>query len=268
MKCFVAYLRREFRAGSIYRIDFLLKIAYGLITMYAVRCLWVALYSQSPELVGRDLPSMLTYAMLAAAMDMIFYPSATATAPHLYIMQQMRTGRIDTDLLRPMNLQKQLLLQNAATMVFGALALVLPACALAMAAFGMGLPASALHGAAFLLSFALGFLVLFSMNFLLGLVSVVTTDIQQITWAYNGLISILSGKLVPLWMFPAWMRAAANALPFRCIFETPLNIYTGALQGAALWSGVLLQAAWVLALMALGHFAWAGVHRRLCVQGG
>lgn len=139
MRCFAAFLKKEARAGALYRTDFLLKLCYGLIAMYGIRCLWAALYAQNPAIVGRDLPSMVTYAMMAVALDMVFYPSAMESAPHLYIAQQIRTGRIDTDLLRPVHFQSQILLRDASATLFGMLGLVLPGWGIAVVFFGMQL---------------------------------------------------------------------------------------------------------------------------------
>ncbi|HML47721.1 MAG TPA: ABC-2 family transporter protein [Clostridia bacterium] len=267
MKCFLAFLKKELRASGTYKFEFWIRLVYGLIAMYGARCLWVALDAQNPQIVGRDLPSMITYAMLAMALDMVFYPSGS-NAPHRYIMDQVKKGAIDTDLLRPMDLRGQVLLRNAGTVLYGAATLVLPACVLAMLFWGMRPPASWMYGGLFLASVAMGYWVLFSLNFLLGLLSIVTLNNRQITWAYNGMVALLSGKLVPIWLFPAGLRAVANALPFRCIFEIPLNVYTGALAGRDLAAGLLLQACWALALALIGRLAWSAAHRRLVVQGG
>lgn len=268
MRTFAAFLRMERRSTGLYRIDFLLKILYGIIAMYGVRSLWIALYNQNLEMVGRSLPSMITYAMLAVALDIVFYPSALSTAPQNYIAQQVRSGRIDTDLLRPMELQWQLLAGNTGAAVFRILWLVLPAWLLGVLFMGMELPPDLIHGVGFIVSGAFSFLVLFSLNFLLGMVCFATTNIRQITMAYSGIITILSGKLIPNWLYPEWMQTLINLLPFRCIFETPLNIYTGAVADTEIVSCLLLQFAWAAALLLLGRLLWAVVHKRLTVQGG
>lgn len=268
MKIFLASLRMEKRSTGIYRVDFLLKVLYSVIAMYGVRSLWAALYAQDPPIVGRPLPSMITYAMLAVALDIIFYPSALSTAPQNYISQQVRTGRIDTDLLRPVDLQRQLLARNGSAALFGAVWLVLPAWALGVLFLGMELPPTLLHGTAFLASSVLGFLILFSLNFMLGMVCFATTEIRQITMAYSGILTILSGKLIPNWLYPEWMQSLISVLPFRCIFETPLNIYTGAVGSREIVYSLLLQGAWVAVLFILGKIMWLGAHKRLAVQGG
>lgn len=268
MKIFLASLRMEKRSTGIYRVDFLLKVLYSIIAMYGIRSLWAALYAQDPFIVGRPLPSMITYAMLAVALDIIFYPSALSTAPQNYISQQVRSGRIDTDLLRPVDLQRQLLARNGSAALFGAVWLVLPAWALGVLFMGLELPPTILHGTAFLASSVLSFLILFSLNFMLGMVCFATTEIRQITMAYSGILTILSGKLIPNWLYPKWMQAVIEVLPFRCIFETPLNIYTGAVGSREIIYNLLLQAAWVAVLLLLGKVMWLGVHKRLAVQGG
>lgn len=267
MKCYAAFIRQQLRSLTLYRFEFFIKIVYGLIAMYGARCLWVALHNQNPALLERSLPSMITYAMLAMALNIVFYPSGENSVDQ-YMGEQVRRGAIDTDLLRPLDFQLQMLYRNSSYILSTLLLLVLPAWLTGVLFMGMQLPASCLHAAAFALSLLLAYLVLFSLNFLLGLISMVTMNIRQITWAYRGLVDLLSGKLVPIWLFPVGMQTIMYMLPFRCIFDIPLNIYTGALSGSALTSQLLLQAAWACALLAAGQMAWRAVKRRMTVQGG
>ena len=116
--------------------------------------------------------------------------------------------------------------------------------------------------------FIITFLILFSLNFMLGMVCFATTEIRQITMAYSGILTILSGKLIPNWLYPEWMQAVIEILPFRCVFETPLNIYTGAASRVDIVYSLLLQAAWAAVLFLLGKIMWLGVHKHLAVQGG
>lgn len=268
MRTFSAFLKAQQRSAGLYRIDFLLRLLYGMLAMYGVRSLWMVLYIQDPVMVGRPLPSMITYAMLAVALDIIFYPSALDTAPQNYISDQVRSGRIDTDLLRPMNLQAQLLARNGSAAIFTTLWIVLPAWFLGVLFLGMELPPDICCGIGFLISAMLSFFILFSLNFLLGMVCFATVNIRQITMAYSGMITILSGKLIPNWLYPEWMQTLIRFLPFRCIFETPLNIYTAAATGRQIPEGLLLQTIWAAALFGMGHLLWKRMHRRLTVQGG
>lgn len=69
-----------------------------------------------PSAVGaHSLPDMITYAMLAMALDMIFYPAGD-NAVYAYMNTQVKSGSIDTDLLRPMGFQRQMPYRNASRM--------------------------------------------------------------------------------------------------------------------------------------------------------
>mgnify|MGYP000419372070 CR=1 FL=1 len=124
MRCYAAFVRQQLRALTLYRFEFFVKILYGLLAMYGARCLWTALYRQNPALLERTLPEMITYAMLAMALDMVFYPSGDNSVQS-YMNEQVRRGSIDTDLLRPMDFQIQMLSRNSSYILCMLLVLVL-----------------------------------------------------------------------------------------------------------------------------------------------
>lgn len=267
MKCYRAFVRQQLNSLTLYRFEFVMKVLYGCIAMYGVRCLWYALHAQNPALLGRSLPDMITYAMMAMAMDLVFYPSGD-NAVYDCMNAQVKSGSIDTDLLRPMGFQRQMLYRNASRMMVLSWVLVLPAWLLAVLFMGMQLPSSLVHLAAFFVSVGLAYFVLFSLSFLLGLLGMITMDIRHISWAYRGLVDLLSGKLVPLWLFPPMLMQCTNLLSFRCIYDIPLNIYTGAFDAAEIFKQLGFQCMWALVLMSAGHLLWRKVHLRLTVQGG
>lgn len=267
MKCFLAFLRQQLRSITFYRFEFFSKILYSCIAMYGARCLWITLHAQNPALLQRSLPDMITYATLAMALDMIFYPAGDNTV-HTYMNEQIRKGNIDIDLLRPMGFQRQMFYRNASRMLSLALFLVLPACVLAQLFMGQQLPATSLHALAFVPSIILAYFVLFSLNFLLGLLCIVTYNIKQIAWAYRSLICLLSGQLVPLWLFPDGVQNLFNLLPFRCIFDIPLNVYTGAIGANRLPSILLFQLVWACGLLLTGQWLWRLTRKRITIQGG
>ena len=255
------------KAITFYRFEFYSKILYGCIAMYGVRCLWTALHAQNASLLERSLPDMITYATLAMALDMIFYPAGDNSV-HTYMNDQIRKGSIDTDLLRPMGFQRQMLYRNSSRMLSNVLLLVVPACLFAQIFMGQQLPATGLHALAFIPSLVLSYFVLFSLNFLLGLLGIITLNIRYISWAYRSLVCLLSGQLVPLWLFPNSLQTILYLLPFRCIYDIPLNIYTGAISIQGLSSSLLFQLFWACSLMVLGQLLWRLTRRRLTVQGG
>jgi ABC-2 type transport system permease protein len=57
-------------------------------------------------------------------------------------------------------------------------------------------------------------------------------------------------------------------LPFEHIAYTPLRIYLGKLDGAALAEVLALQWLWAAALLVFGSWFWDRMARKLTIQGG
>jgi ABC-2 type transport system permease protein len=82
------------------------------------------------------------------------------------------------------------------------------------------------------------------------------------------IVIVFSGNLLPLLLFPDWMRTAMFVQPFAGLLDIPLRIYFGSLAGAELLAGLGLQIFWIAVLIALGHWAMTRTLRTLELQGG
>jgi ABC-2 type transport system permease protein len=265
MRLFWSFTRQSFHNSAIYRFDFWLQLFAVFLMMYSVFWIWNILYHQSPGAFGVSLDQMVTYGVLGMALDTIFHPGR---GPQMYIAQQIRSGAIDTDLMKPLDFHVHMLARQFGETLFRFATLAVPSMIIGYLFLDLRLPAGWAQGLLFVLSILLGFTVLFSLNFLLGLLSVVTLDIRSITWAYNGLVRFFAGQMVPLWLFPGFIGALAAVLPFKSIFYIPLSIYIGRLSGSEAWQAVGFQLVWISILIPLGRLAWGRIHNRLVVQGG
>ncbi len=265
MKLFWSFTRQSFHSTAVYRLEFWLQLVTSFLMMYSVHWIWTTLYTQAPGAFGVSLEQMVTYGILGMAMETVFHPGH---GPQTYMASQVKSGSIDMDLMKPLDFHVHMLARNVGQLAFRLCTLAVPSLLVGYFVLGLRLPQSAAAGALFCVSIALGYLVLFSLNYLLGLLAMLTLNINSISWGYNALVRFFSGQMVPLWLFPGFVGAMAAALPFRGIYSIPLSIYIGQLSGTAAVQALLFQLAWVAVLMVLGRLAWLGVRARLVVQGG
>jgi ABC-2 type transport system permease protein len=265
MRIFWSFGRQSFHNAAIYRFEFWLQLVSIFLMMYSVYWIWNILYAQAPGAFGVSLEQMTTYGVLGMALEAIFHPGR---GPQTYMAAQVRSGAIDTDLMKPLDFQLHMLARNFGEMMFRFCMLVLPALAIGFLFLDFRLPSSLMNGVMFAFSLILGYLVLFSLNFLLGMLAVVTMNINSISWAYNAIVRFFAGQMVPLWLFPSMIGALAAVLPFQSIYYIPISIYIGKLNGTAAWQAIAVQLIWAAALMAIGRLAWLRVHAKLVVQGG
>ncbi len=138
----------------------------------------------------------------------------------------------------------------------------------ALVVFGIAPPASPLAALGFAASLVGAFLVAFSLDFLLMILAFWTYSAGGIIYAKRAGLDLLAGSIVPLTLFPDWLRGVALALPFQSLAYTPISIYLGRIGGAAIWWSILVQLGWATVLVLLTRLVWLRALRRLTIQGG
>jgi ABC-2 type transport system permease protein len=102
---------------------------------------------------------------------------------------------------------------------------------------------------------------------LLGTLSFWTTRVGAIFDLYFALELILSGRLVPMPLMPAWVQHLANFLPFQSMFYFPINALIGTLTPLQLFAGLAVQLLWFLGALGLVNLVWHFAIRRFSSVG-
>jgi ABC-2 type transport system permease protein len=134
--------------------------------------------------------------------------------------------------------------------------------------WGWHLPVSVPAGMLFLISLTLGALLSSAMIMLINVAVAASLNDRGVNALSAPLVIVFSGNLLPLLLFPDWLRTVMFVQPFAGLLDIPLRIYFGALTGADAWVGIGLQIFWIAVLAALGHWAMARTLRTLEMQGG
>ena len=263
MKIFWAFARQAFQFISAYRFNFFMELVLVLLRMYGIYWVWRILYTQRPGAFGVSLEQMVTYGVMGMALELFIW-----SRPQWYIANQVKSGAIDTDLMKPLDFHFYMLARSVGETLIGVAVLAVPALLLAYLLLHVQMPQDAWTGLIFTVSMILGYLLLFHLNFLLGSLSILALDIRHISWAYYSLIRFLGGQIVPLWLFPSFLRAIAEVLPVKGMYYIPISIYIGQLTGAEAIRAIEFQLVWLVALVLLSRMLWMWAHHRLVVQGG
>lgn len=263
MRIFWAFTRQAFYNTSIYRFEFWLRIFSVYLWMYTIYWVWKTLYTQTPAAFDLSLEQMVTYGILGMALEIFL-----DVGPEWYIATQVRSGAIDTDLMKPLDFHLHMLARSAGEMMFSLGILAIPSFVIGYYFFNLSLPGDAVTSLLFVVSLVLSFFVFFHISFLLGTLTVVTLDIRSISWAYYSMVGFFSGQVVPLWLFPEFLRKISEVLPFQAIYYIPMSIYIKRISGVIALQGLGLQVFWTVVLVFCSRWAWKQVHNRLTVQGG
>ena len=264
MRLMRRFLKCYFHYNTFYRFEFFMQFLRDALMMYCNYRLWNVLYQYGMNSEGMERLQMVTYGVFGAVVTTFI----TRDGCQKYIKERIRQGTVDGELLRPVDLQVHMLMRDLSQKLARLLQFTLPTLCVFLLATRLFFIPEPVHALLFLLSFPLAYLVLFDVDYLLGMLCFQTLSIESISFAYTALISFFAGQLIPLWMLPGWAENLVNVLPFRCIFDIPMGIYIGRYSTKEAFALIGLQILWASLLWLLGKWGWRSVKRNVISQGG
>jgi len=180
---------------------------------------------------------------------------------------EMRLGSLSFRLLKPMDPLVHYFAYACSSKPFRVLILG-PASVIALLVFpGLKWAVDPLNVLLFVTSLAGALLILFLMQYTIGLTGFWITRSLSINDAWFFTYSLASGYLVPLDLFPPVVRDILWFLPFRYTMSFPVELLMGRLKVAEILMGIVIQWAWVAALYALNRWVWHRGLRRYSAVG-
>jgi ABC-2 type transport system permease protein len=224
---------------------------------------------------GRPQPITLDQAVSYTWMSQAFL-ALTPLGPDPDVSAAIRSGAVGYDRLRPVDAYGWWYVRAAAWLVARCLpraALMTALAMVLMPLLGFGAwawrpPASLEAGLLFAVSMVLVVALSSAIILVLNAWAVVTLDDRGIVGVFTAVQMVLTGNILPLPLFPSWMREFLLFQPFAGLLDIPNRIWFGEMDGWRALEGIGLQLGWTLLLIAIGRPLLARVMRRLQVQGG
>jgi len=263
MRFYGEVARRSFRRELAYPAANLAGMATNTFWGVVRAAIFTAIFTVRPHAAGYTLTTALTYGWLTEALLMVVVLWGWTE-----VAEAVRTGDLVTDMARPYHYQTYWLCRDLGRALFFALFRAMPIVVIAAVVYPFAPPRDPLAGALFLVSAALGVVVSFAWRFLVNLTAFWTTDVRGVA-AMAGLVGVFfSGDQMPLAFLPAGLRAVAGALPFPSMVAVPMDVYLGRTIGLQALLALAGQAAWAVALLALGRWVLALGYRTVAAHGG
>jgi ABC-2 type transport system permease protein len=175
--------------------------------------------------------------------------------------ERIRQGELSAALVRPVHPIHYDIAYFAGWKVVAVL-LWLPIAAVLTLLFRPTFDISPLEVAVFAVAIWGAYLIRSLLLWVLGMVTFWTTRVRALYDTYFTAELLLSGRLVPLALLPAWAVSVADVLPFKYTFGYPIEVLAGDLSTRELLTGLAMQAVWIGAGALLVAAVWrVGVRR-------
>lgn len=246
-----------------YRFEVFTTIGTNFILMLATTYLWKAAYRGIDTVAGVNEFQMVTYAMVSVLLASFYNTNVEYT-----LQQRIRQGEIAIDFFRPINLILCYLAEDIGQSLSSLISKLLPLAVIMVAFIQVPAPSGIIAGLLFLVSAVMSFLILWLLCAFIGVLCFWFVELGNVLEIKDGFILLLSGKLIPIWLFPENIQNVVKFLPFQYIYQTPLSIYIGKLPSTQTAFSMAIQFLWVVLLTLLLCLTWKRAKKCVFVQGG
>ncbi len=250
----------------VYRWNFLLRSLFGIVPLVGTVFIWQAVFeSRGAAIGGYDFREMIFYFLLTILVENLVTP----TEDEWRIAAEIRDGQISALLVKPLDYlgyRVSLFLSYRALYTL----VTLPLVAVIFWWFRdyLRLPAHAITWAAFGASLLMAAFLQFFIAYALAMMAFWILEITTIIFILYSFEYFLSGNVFPLDILPGWLHGFLRWSPFTYELFFPVQIYLERVRGAALATGLLIQAGWVIAMFLLARMLFhLGVRKYQAVGG-
>lgn len=210
--------------------------------------------------MGYSFYQMFSYVVYSQVIT-YFYPGTLAGQ----LGNMIKTGDISLALMKPVSVIRQLIYENMGTSFFRFLFISLPVLIIGMVISGFHLCVENI--VYFLLTTILSYAIFIEIDLMFGMMQFYTISSWGINSLKYALITLLSGRILPLSIYPKWSREILKCLPFQYFYDIPLEIVIGQLNTGFL-SIICLEFLWVVVLWLLFYVMYQTAIKRVVVLGG
>lgn len=220
-----------YKEWAAYRSHAMVSLFVGPVYFLVQVFIWKAVYSMKGSINGLSLEQMMAYFGIAALINYLIMDFADWNLQML-----IHTGKFLTYMLRPISHIYFAFSQKVGHRILGLTVEFIPVYLIFTFVFGITLvPVS--FGYA-LISILLGFLMMFFIDYCVGITAFWLTRSLGIRRMFLLLRDVCSGVLLPLTFFPDILQKILFVLPFQYIAYVPIRVCIGSYQLGGITLGI------------------------------
>lgn len=262
LKTMLALGKMQLNQYTIYKSNFYLWTLNRVIEVIVYIFVWQAIYNQTGDAGGFTISQLVTYYILTALIRPIALWGLNEDMAY-----SIRTGKINKELLNPITYFQYYFGMNLGEMTF-ALIVGVASFIICSIFWTITLPVNLTSFILFVIVIMLGIPITFFIQMIVGTVGFYSSSIWGMEILKNAVITIFSGIIAPITLFPIWFQKIANILPFKDLIYTPINIWLGQVSTNEIIFVILKQLIWIFILYVIAKIFFNYSIKKITVNGG
>ncbi|MFQ9977268.1 ABC transporter permease [Clostridium cadaveris] len=211
--------KTAFNSQYVYKAASLLNFLTQVILILAQYFLWNAIYSNTTSVNNFTFEDMITYLVLSFSMGRLYPFSVSGKFGRM-----VKNGDIIHNLLKPVKIEYQLFTDSLGELFYKMIFIALPIILTGYLFLDIHIMVDMSTFIMALIFWISSYVFIFTLELSIGVFSYYTNSLWGINNFKSSIISILSGKILPINFYPKLFQSIIYYLPFSTIYFVPINI--------------------------------------------
>lgn len=262
LKTMLGLAKMQFKQYNIYKSSFYLFTINRIVEIVVYIFVWQAIYNQTGNTGSYSISQMVTYYILVFSIISFVTWGVNEDMAH-----SIRNGQINKELLNPLSYFQYYFGVNLGELGFASV-VGLATFIICSLFWGITFPTSILNFLLFVIIILLGIPITFFSQMIVGTVGFYSNSIWGMQILRKAVISIFSGIIAPIELFPQWFQNIANILPFKDLVYTPINIWLGNITMQEILFVIAKQIIWGIILYITSKLFFNHAVKNITINGG
>ena len=266
IKAYTSFTINSIHQALCYKSNVFFEILSNGVILVVTYFLWMAIYKNSSFNIikGFTKNEMILYIILT-----FLTPLLTSIRVLGTVLNEVKSGRIATNLVKPINFRIRLIFEALGRVIFNLTTVFLIGfIILLVLAFKFNYHLSFINIILYFISCTFSFLIFFHIYYSFALLSFKITNMWGLSRMVLAIIDLFSGSLIPISFFPNAIKSLLLYLPFSSIIYTPTMIFLGKLTPHEIGVSFLIQICWVIILVIISKIMWHIEIKNITILGG
>ena len=248
------YLKAQF----IWRADTIFNMLFTITKVIFAYLLWGIIFEEREMIAGFTFSSMLSYYIISSFLGKLEMSGGISSE----ISTRIRNGTFSKYMIIPVSIQKYFIAMEVGLVIFY-LGFDLLAAIVWVVIFRIDFVLTNQVGMVLcaIVMFLLGLFFMVQLNYYIGLLALKYEDVGTFLMIKNNIMSLITGSIVPLALFPQEVISIMKLFPFYYVTYLPSMLLTGRCGDEAL-TGILVLCAWCTVMYFVIKATWQMYRRK------
>ncbi len=261
---YLAFVTKSFQKRMQYRVANLAGLTTNFFFLLVHIFVYTAFYAARTGPLSLNLNEIITYFVLCQ----VFFMLMPFWGARSEVTSAIKDGSVALQLTKPVDFQAYWFADECGRACYYLFMRGLPTFLISIIFFAVAIPTQPTTLMAFAVSITLATFMSAAITITIFSSAFWTLDTTGFSGLSYSIITLFSGMLVPIALWPEWLAHIAAWLPFGGLIDIPFSIYLGKITGIEAWIAIGKQMIWVVFFLGLGRVLLKRGFSRLVIQGG